>query len=556
LTLAVPAALLTAGLFAAVGAPAEAPRRAGVVLTAVQYPRQAPFTRSFNPFRTQAEARWPTWAGIHEPLIICNRVTGQYTPWLATAHAWSADNLKLRFTLRPNVQWSDGLPFSARDVVFTFELMRRHPELDHDAVWQFLSSVAAVDARTVEFTLKRPYTPGLLYIGEHPIVAEHHWKSVAEPETFEDPSPVGTGPFVQVLKFEPTVYELGRNKAYWQPGKPAIDVLRVPLYRSNQDVVRAMHADEVDWASLFFPDIEKDWVSKDAARHQYWYADFGPTVLLYVNARQGPFDSGAVRKALSMAVDRTRISKEAMNGYVAPADATGLAESQKKWKQAVLAQEPWTRRDVAAANRLLDEAGLARGADGVRVAAGGPLQYTLHTVQGWSDWGVVAAILRENLAEIGIGVTVKAFDYSTWDDALRRGRFELSLGFGSRGPTPYEFYRGQMDATLVRKVGEHADANFQRFGDPEATRLLRQVEQTSTEAEVLALMADLQKRFAQTAPSIPLFTGPQWGVYNSTRLTGFPSRFRPYANATPTGTARGAIPSPDSLPVLLEVHPR
>ena len=257
-----------------------------------------------------------------------------------------------------------------------------------------------------------------------------------------------------------------------------------------------------------------------------------------------------------MAVDRMRISKEAMHGYAAPADATGLAESQKKWKQAGLVQEAWTRRDVAAANRMLDESGLARGADGVRRAAGGPLRYTLYTVQGWTDWGAAAEILRQNLSEIGIGVTVKALAYDTWDEALRRGRFELSLGFGSRGPTPYEFYRGQMDATVVRKVGDRADVNFQRFGDPEATRLLRQIEQTSAEAEALALMAALQKRFVQTAPSIPLLIGPQWGVYNSTRLTGFPSRFRPYASATPTGLARGAVPSPDSLPVLLEVHPR
>jgi peptide/nickel transport system substrate-binding protein len=408
----------------------------------------------------------------------------------------------------------------------------------------------------VEFALKRPYTPGLLYIGEHPIVAEHHWKDVARPDDFDDPSPVGTGPFVKVVKFEPTVYELARNRSYWQPDKPAFDVLRVALYRSNDDVVRAMLANEVDWASLFFPDIERDWVAKDSARHQYWYADTGPTVLLYANARQDPFDRTAVRKALSMALDRPRISRDAMKGYAAPADPTGLAESQKKWKQASLVQEVWTRRDVAAANRVLDEAGLARGADGVRATAGGPLRYTLLTVQGWTDWAVVADIVRENLAEVGVAVTVKALDYAAWDEALRLGRFELSLGFGSRGPTPYEFYRGQLDSSLVRKVGEHADANFHRVGDAEATRLLRQLEQTSTEADSLALMADLQKRFVQAAPSIPLFIGPQWGVYNSTRFTGFPSRFRPYANAAPTGLARGAVPSPDSLPVLLEVHPR
>jgi peptide/nickel transport system substrate-binding protein len=155
-----------------------------------------------------------------------------------------------------------------------------------------------------------------------------------------------------------------------------------------------------------------------------------------------------------------------------------------------------------------------------------------------------------------VAVAVKALDYNAWDDALRRGRFELSLGFGSRGPTPYEFYRGQMDATLVRKPGERADVNFHRFGDPDATRLLRLLEQTSHAGETASLVADLQRRFVQTAPSLPLFIGPQWGVYNTTRVTGFPSRFRPYANAVPTGSPRGAFPAADSLPVLLEVAPR
>ena len=302
---------------------------------------------------------------------------------------------------------------------------------------------------------------------------------MANPVEFDDPSPVGTGPFVEVLRFDPTVYELGRNKTYWQPGKPTVDVLRVPLFRSNEEITRALIADRVDWASVFFPDIEKAWVATDAARHQYWYADSGPTVLLYVNTREAPFDQSAVRKALSMVVDRARISRDAMNGYASPADATGLADSQKRWKDVLLAQEASIRRDVVAANRLLDEAGLARGSDSMRVGPGGPLRYTLNVVQGWTDWVAAAEIVRQNLGEAGVAVTVKALDYNAWDEALRRGRFELSLGFGSRGPTPYEFYRGQMDGTLVRKVGERAEVNFHRFADAEATRLLRQIEQTS-----------------------------------------------------------------------------
>ncbi|HET6897950.1 MAG TPA: ABC transporter substrate-binding protein, partial [Vicinamibacteria bacterium] len=449
-----------------------------------------------------------------------------------------------------------GQPFGARDVAFTFDLMRRHPALDHDAVWQFLESVTAKDAQTVEFKLKRPYTPGAVYLGEQVIVPEHKWKDVAQPASFDDPTPVATGPFVTVLKFEPTVYELGRNPGYWQPGKPGVDVLRVPLYRSNADIVKALLANEVDWASLFFPDIEKEWVAADPARHQYWYPDAGPTVLLYLDTHRKPFDDKSVRKALSMALDRPRFTKEALNGYAPPADATGLAESQKKWKDPALARDPWTQRNVAEANKLLDAAGLARGADGIRVAGTEPMRYTLQTVQGWTDWLAAAEIMRQNLAEVGVAVTVKTLEYNAWDEALKRGRFEMSLGFGSRGPTPYEFYRGQMDGALVRPVGEKAEVNFHRFGDPEAEKILRRFEATSDATETAALAIELQRKYVQDAPSIPLFIGPQWGVYNTTRLTGFPSRFRPYASAVPTGSPRGAFPAPDSLPVLLEVKPR
>ncbi|HEY6547569.1 MAG TPA: ABC transporter substrate-binding protein, partial [Vicinamibacteria bacterium] len=130
-----------------------------------------------------------------------NRATGSYVPWLATAHDWSADKLKLRFALRPGVVWSDGKPFSARDVSFTFNLMQQVPALDREGVWTFLASVSAVDASTVEFTMKRPFTPGLASIGQQAIVAEHKWKDVAQPAAFDDPAPVGTGPFTEVRRF-------------------------------------------------------------------------------------------------------------------------------------------------------------------------------------------------------------------------------------------------------------------------------------------------------------------------------------------------------------------
>jgi len=521
------------------------------ILTVTMGPRGGEWKRVFNPFRDENETRFPSRAGIYEPLIIYNRATGSIIPWLATAYEWAANNTRLRFSIRPGVLWSDGTPFSARDVVFTFDLMRRVPALDRQKLWSFLADVTAPDAATVEFTLKRPYTPGLVSIGHQPIVAEHKWKSVAQPAAFDDPDPVGTGPFTRVRRFEPTVYDLGRNPKYWQPGKPGATVLRVPLHHGNDEIVAALSADQLDWASLFLPDIEKNWVAKDPTRHQYWYPDFGPTALLYLNTKQKPFNELGVRKAISMAIDRPRIMSEAMSGYPVPADASGLAESQKRWKDpALLTGGDWTKRDVAQANRLLDAAGLARGGDGIRVAPGsGPMRYEINVVQGWTDWVAAAGIMQQNLAEVGVSASVKALDYNHWLDALKQGRFDLSMGFGSRGPTPYQFYRGQMDGALVRPIGEEAADNFHRFASAEAGELLHRFEASADPAEQTELARQLERLYVANAPSVPLYASRLWGVFNSKRFSGFPSRFLPYAGAAPDG-------QPDSLPVLIEVKPR
>jgi peptide/nickel transport system substrate-binding protein len=520
-------------------------------LTVSVGPRGGEWKRVFNPFRDDSETRFPSTAGIYEPLIIYNRATGTYIPWLATGYEWAASNAKLRFSIRPRVLWSDGTPFSARDVVFTFELMRHAPTLDRQKLWSFLGDVTAIDTATVEFTFKRPYTPGLVYIGHQPIVPEHKWKSVAQPAAYDDPDPVGTGPFTEVRRFEPTVYELGRNPRYWQSGKPAVAALRVPLHRSNEEIMTALAANELDWASLFVPDIEKNWVAKDPVRHLYWYPDFGPTALLYLNTRHKPLSERDVRKAVSMALDRPRITKEALNGYALPADATGLAESQKRWKDTDRPQATdWTKRDVTEANRLLDAAGLARGSDGIRVIPGsGPMRYDINVVQGWTDWVAAAGIVQQNLAEIGIAGSVKPLDYSRWLGALKEGRFDVSLGFGSRGPTPYQFYRGQMDGALVRPIGEDAADNFHRFASAEAGDLLRRFEATSDVKEQTEIGVQLQRLYVANAPSLPLYASRLWGVFNSKRFSGFPSRFLPYAGAAPGG-------QPDSLPVLIEVKPR
>src|SRR5690606_4474262 len=108
------------------------PREPGVITVSAE--QQTTWVRNFNPFLQGT--RWPTTAGIHEPLMVWSATQGRYVPWLATAATWDGPRT-LRATLRHGVLWSDGRPFGPRDVTFTCDLVRRAPGLDQRGVWTF-----------------------------------------------------------------------------------------------------------------------------------------------------------------------------------------------------------------------------------------------------------------------------------------------------------------------------------------------------------------------------------------------------------------------------------
>jgi len=541
-----PASAIVFGLLgAAVVAPSEPAVRP---LTVAIGPRQEPFQRVFNPFRN--DSRWPSQTALYEPLLIYNPISASYTPWLATSFAWEDGNTRLRFALREGVQWSDGKPFGAADVAFTFRLMRDHPSLDAHRVWDFLSEVVTPAERVVDFIFRGRYTPGIYPIGRHAIVPRHIWSEIADPVTFANPDPVATGPFVEVRSFGPELYELARNPRYWRAGHPLAPALRVPLLTSNAAIQAALERAEVDWASVFIPDVERAYVARDPRHREYWYPDAGQHVMLYLNTRREPYDDSRVRKALSLAIDRPRIVKQAIGGYTTPADVTGLPTGQQRWKDAqALSSEDWTRFDPVRAAALLDAAGCRLGPNGLRTLPGGAVwRVEIGVVKGWSDWEQAATILVENFAAVGVKAEVDRQDFRQWLERLERGRFEASIGIALRGPTPYQFYRALMSPALARPIGQPTSANYHRYASPAADELLRQMEAVSDVPQLLQLSGQLQRLFVAEAPALPLHTNPAWGVFNTTHYQGFPTARHPYAVPNPT--------VPESLPVLIEARPR
>jgi peptide/nickel transport system substrate-binding protein len=508
------------------------PPQHGVMTVSVE--QLSSFTRNFNPLTPAVAPRWPTISGIYEPLIVFNSVKGEYVPWLAESYEWLEGGRVLRFHIRQGVLWSDGQPFSAKDVIFTFELMKKHSALDRSGVWSFVSRISAFGDRAVDFEFPRIFLPGLYEIAPQPIVPEHIWSRVADPVTFANENPVATGPFTEIRLFQNQIYELGRNPHYWQPGKPKVEALRFPAYPSNERANLALIFDEADWAANFVPAIDRVYAKKNP-NHKYWFPLTGSTVFLYANTAKAPFDDVRVRKALSLAIDRELLVQVADYGYTRPADATGLSDAYANWRNPrIAASADWVGHDVKRAAALLDEAGFAKGADGIRRDSHGhELRYELLSVAGWSDWVRAAQVIARGLKDLGIVATVRTYDFAAWFQRVMEGEFDLSIGWSMEGPTPYTFYRWQMATATRKPLGTPTTANWHRYASATADAALASFEREPDPAKQRVLVDELQRVFVAEAPSIPLYPNPSWAEYNTTRFKHFPSAADPYADPSP-----------------------
>ena len=483
------------------------------------------YTRNFNPFSPTALNG--TVTAIYERLIIWNPVNGDLVPWLATDYAWSDDGLSLTFTLREGVQWSDGEAFTADDVAYTFSILKDYYS---GGGYPYLDSVEAVDDLTAVFHFSEVFSPALYEVGQQVIAPEHIWSEVEDPVTFTNPEPVGTGPFTEVAVFQDQLYELHRNDNYWQEGKPYIDGLRWPAFPGNDQVTLATINGEVDWADVFIPQIENTYISRDPEHYNYWFARTTGTVQLLMNNEVAPFNDPVVRRAVSMAINREQVTAVAMQGYTAPIDGTGLSDAFNNWKDPeFVASLDLTTRNVDAANALLDEAGYAKGDDGIRVTPDGErMEYSIIVGSASTDWVSSSQIIAQNLLDIGLDVRVTGQDWGLVIERKERGDFQMAHSWSGFGPTPYNYYRSVMDCEYTKPIGEVTTENYHRGCNEAASELLTSFTQSFDEAEQMAIMQQVQELYVDYVPVAPLFASPEWGEYSTLRFTGFPNAEDPY----------------------------
>jgi peptide/nickel transport system substrate-binding protein len=503
--------------------------------------------QNFNPFLNGSVNSYGQFGPIYETLLFFNRADGSIKPWLADSYSYSSDATQITFKLHQGIKWSDGQPFTSADVAFTFNVMQQYSAADYLGLDASIKQVTAVDPQTVTFTLTSPNSSVLwLLAGQVWIVSQHIWSSVGDPTKYVDKQPIGTGPYI-FKSFTPQLIDLVKNPNFWQPVKPVVPELKYPAFDGNTTAEPAMDTDQTDWNGLYTPDVNKTFIQKDPAHNHYYFPPSDP-LMLFLNLTKAPFNQPNVRKAISLAIDRSKISSVGESGYEPVAHPTGLIlPANQQFLDPTYAHSAFSV-DTNQASQLLASAGYTKGSNGMLVGANGkPFSINLEGVSGYTDWDTDYQIIADNLKQIGIQVNVTDNQPSAVQQDIQNGNFEMTIWYETPGPTPYYIYNEVLNSSNAAPIGQSASSNFERWNDPASDALLNQFNSTTDLNQQKQAMYGLEQIMVEQQPVIFLVNEPYWYEYNTLKYVGWPDKGNLYAEPSP-------FTYPDDEIVLLHLH--
>jgi len=438
------------------------------------------WTRNFNPFMT-ANALDPTIGGIYETLYdVVTLNNARQVPLLATGYAWSKDLKTLTFTIRQGVKWSDGQPFGPADVLFSMNLGKTCAVCNGPGLWG-AAGTAVSDAQagnTVSITFKQVDTTVDTFskvVNNLVIVPRHIWASIAHPDQFANPNPVGTGPFTQVQNFSPQSYDVGKNPHFWQAGEPKFDLIRYPAVTGNDAALLDLKSGKTDWSNHFVGNVQDVYVKLNSNYHAVYLAKDTP-INLYFNLQKYPYSIPAFRKAVSMGIDRMAIVNSALFGYPKPATATGLDVPFPTWvNHALDAQsKALTTYNPTAAKALLVKAGFKYKGSTLVDPKGNSIVFDIIAPLGWTDWDAAATVEAQNLQDLGINASTRQFAYGDYWGHLSTGNYDAIMSWTDHSATPFTLYHDMLARATYAPVGTALSTglNVERYQDSAATEQL------------------------------------------------------------------------------------
>lgn len=395
---------------------------------------------SFNPFIPNGhEYQSGHYQACVEFLWYINYATGETVYWLITGWKYNEDYTVITLNVRPGVTWNDGKPFTARDIVFTLNMVKENSALYwHDWAEEWVEEAYAKDDLTAVIKMKKP-NPRIHYTWRAwamPIVPEHVWKNV-DPTTFKNNPPVWTGPYkLKAVYPDLKMYVWERRDDYW--AKNVMGMFPEPKYvvMRTTPPVDALFTQYVKGETDLGRDLPMEMIPQAASINSNctWVPFYDPCPRgIWINCAKYPLNMPEVRWAISYCVNREKLS------YVWPsleepptvpatipfADWASLA----KYKFSDVLSKYKIEYNPEKAKQILDNLNfIDRDGDGIRETPNGTvLSWTILTASSPGQFEYEqAADLVEELKKIGVDASLKTVASAVFWDMLDMGEADIA----------------------------------------------------------------------------------------------------------------------------------
>ncbi len=439
-----------------------------------------------------------TWRG-------CFYEDVEIAPSLARSWEASADGRQWTFHLRDGVRWHNkppvnGRPFSAADVAWTVDYQQQGGILK--SYWNGVTHQEP-DGSTIVLRLPEPDADFLPKLADTfnvvvPREIQEQFK------TFKT-SAIGTGPFM-VKDFKPDeVVVLQANPAYYETGTdgrplPYVDEFHSIRFGDEASEVAAIRSAQLDLnTGSGFRQVTADQLRSSAPAIRS-YQPIGATIFgLFPDVRKKPFDDPRVRKAISLAIDRTDLIEGSLQGSAVYSGFVAAPLREYAWSQEKMSDK--FKPDPARAKQMLADAGYGQG----------QARFVLTTVQNYVP---DAEVVQRQLRDAGVDVQINVSPVAGSGTVLRQGGFEAVFGAITSPPFLVSYQVGEM----VRSGGA---GNFIGFSDPKVDRLAEAQGRELNPAKRQQTVAELQDYLYDVMPYVPVYT-KRYHRFVSCRTQNFP----------------------------------
>jgi len=510
-----------------------------------------------NPYLATGFTHQEGLAATIEGLQYYSAFADKQMPWTAESHSFNDKYDELTIKIRKGVEWSDGVPFTAKDVAYTLNMcLKWAPQMRNSQYFKdWVKEVKALDDYTVKITFLAPnprfYFEILTFkfdTGQY-MIPEHIFKDVADPTTFQffDPEkgwPVSTAPY-KVAYFTNMQKFLDRRDDWWAvkigfAKLPEVErVLCIPAVDDTKAAQLSI-SNDLDACLDLRPSVMKTILETNPAvishtgkKKPYGYVDWWPNNIGF-NDLEEPFKNPELRWAVSYALDRDQAIQVAYDG--AGSKQPLFFPSYKSLQpfmdniKDLFEKYPSNKYDPAKSEELMKKNGYTKDKEGFWVKGG---KRIVMEMGGWQVWADIGPVVAEQLRKHGFDAMYH--QPSDWGDRIALGKVN---GFwwghgGSVGPDPWlscTLYHGK----YVEVTGAPGWSALWRWKNDEYSAL---VDEMGTypmgHPKVMELWHKAMEVWLRELPSVPMIEWYHRIPMNTTYWTGWPTEEDPYLNGAP-----------------------